>query len=72
MEELLVTIDGMTCGHCVGQVTRALTRLDGVSVNAVKVGEAVVTYDRLVIAAADIVQAINEAGYGAKQAGRAA
>lgn len=72
MEELTVTIDGMSCGHCVGQVTKALTRLDGVSVKTVKVGEAVVAYDRLVVAATDIVQAINEAGYGAKQAGRAA
>jgi copper chaperone len=40
MDELTLKITGMSCGHCVGQVTKALTRLDGVQVHSVKVGEA--------------------------------
>lgn len=45
MDELTLKITGMSCGHCVGQVTKALTRLDGVQVHSVKVGEAIVVYD---------------------------
>lgn len=39
MDELILTIDGMSCGHCVGQVTKALSQLDGVQVKTVKVRE---------------------------------
>ncbi|WHZ24333.1 MAG: hypothetical protein OJF47_003445 [Nitrospira sp.] len=72
MEDLILKIDGMTCGHCVGQVTKALTQLDGLQVKTVKIGEAVVAYDRREITPADIARAVNEAGYGAEPAGRAA
>ena len=58
----------MSCGHCVGQVTKALTRLDGVQVSSVKVGEAIVVYDQREIASAEIIEAVNEAGYEAHQA----
>ncbi len=27
----ILSIEGMTCGHCVGRVTKALSGLDGVS-----------------------------------------
>lgn len=40
MKDLILKIDGMSCGHCVGQVTKVLTQLDGVQVKTVKVGEA--------------------------------
>jgi len=63
MDELILKITGMSCGHCVGQVTKALSRLDGVQVNSVKVGEAVVVYDPREIVPPEIIQAVNEAGY---------
>ena len=72
MDELILTIGGMSCGHCVGQVTKALSQLDGVQVKTVKVGEALVAYDRREVAPADIVRAVNEAGYEAQPVGRAA
>ncbi len=72
METLTLHIDGMSCGHCVGQVTKALSQLDGVQVKSVKVGEALVVYDQREIAPADIARAVNEAGYEAQPAGRAA
>ena len=72
MEELMLKIDGMTCGHCVGQVTKALTQLDGVQVKTVKVGEALVAYDRGEIAPTEIVRAVNEVGYEAQPVGRVA
>ncbi|MGZ8421848.1 MAG: cation transporter [Nitrospira sp.] len=72
MEDLILKIDGMSCGHCVGQVTKALTQLDSVQVKTVKVGEALVAYDQREITAADIARAVNEVGYEAQPAGRAA
>mgnify|MGYP000861096832 FL=1 len=72
MEELTLKITGMTCGHCVGQVTKALTQLDGVHIKTVKVGEALVDYDQREITPADIARAVNEVGYEAKPAGRVA
>ncbi|MEK6802868.1 MAG: cation transporter [Nitrospirota bacterium] len=72
MEALTLKITGMSCGHCVGQVTKALTQLDGVQVKTVKVCEALVAYDQREITPADIVRAVNEVGYEAQPAGRAA
>ena len=72
MEDLILKIDGMSCGHCVGQVTRALTQIDSVQVKTVKVGEALVAYDQREITAADIARAVTEVGYEAQPAGRAA
>lgn len=70
MEELVLQIKGMSCGHCVGQVTKALSRLETVQVHRVQVGEARVAYDRTEIAPPDIVQALSEAGYEAQAVGR--
>ena len=70
MEDLMLKIDGMSCGHCVGQVTKALTQLDGVQVRSVKVGEALIAYDQREITPADIARAVTEVGYEAQPAGR--
>lgn len=72
MDELTLKIIGMSCGHCVGQVTKALTQLDGVQVNSVKVGEAIVVYDPREIVPTEIIQAVNEAGYEAQLVRRVA
>ncbi|WHZ16490.1 MAG: hypothetical protein OJF52_003340 [Nitrospira sp.] len=72
MDELTLKITGMSCGHCVGQVTKALTRLDGLQVNSVKVGEATVVYDPKEIVPMEIILAMNEAGYEAQLARRVA
>ncbi len=72
MEELTLKITGMSCGHCVGQVTKALTKLDGLQVNTVKVGEAIVVYDPKEIVPTEIIQAVNEAGYEAQLVRRVA
>ncbi|WHZ14944.1 MAG: hypothetical protein OJF52_001784 [Nitrospira sp.] len=72
MDELTLKITGMSCGHCVGQVTKALTRLDGVQVNSVKVGEAIVVYDPREIVPTEIILAVTEAGYKAQLVRRVA
>ena len=72
MDELILKITGMTCGHCVGHVTTALTQLDGVHIKTVKVGEALVDYDQREITPADIARAVDEVGYEAQPAARVA
>ena len=72
MEALTLNITGMSCGHCVGQITKVLTRLDGVQVHSVKVGEAIVNYDPRTIVPAKMIQAVNEAGYEAQLVRRVA
>lgn len=38
--KIQLTIDGMTCGHCVARVRRLLEAQTGVQVHAVEVGSA--------------------------------
>lgn len=63
MTQLKMDISGMTCGHCVGSVTRALKGLDGVAVEQVTVGKATVSYDANATSPARIASAIEEEGY---------
>lgn len=63
-----LTIDGMTCGHCVQAVTKALSAVPGVTVKSVAVGSAVIeTADGWTTGKA--VAALDEAGYPAKAMG---
>jgi copper chaperone len=72
MNETTLQIEGMSCGHCVGQVRKALARVEGLSVCEVTVGQARVTYDPNVTELNDVVEAVKEAGYEVRPAGRAA
>lgn len=63
-----INIDGMTCGHCVQAVTKALSAVPGVTVKSVAVGSAVIeAKDEW--AADNAVAALEEAGYPAKAIG---
>lgn len=70
MEQTTIAITGMSCGHCVAGVKRALGQLDGVEVQEVKVGSATVAYDPQAVAPERIAQAIQHEGYGAEVPGR--
>lgn len=72
MEQLRLAIDGMSCGHCVGRVTQTLAAVQGVRVDDVSVGAAVVSYDTAVTTAEKITSAVSAAGYPAHVAGAAA
>jgi copper chaperone CopZ len=63
MEKLTLEIDGMSCGHCVGAVRRALEGIDGVQVESVRVGEASVQYDPRTVTTDAIASAIADEGY---------
>lgn len=62
-----LSIDGMSCGHCVQAVTKALSAVPGVKVRSVAVGSAVIeAADGLTTGKA--VAALDEAGYPARAA----
>lgn len=63
MKTLTMDIQGMTCGHCVAGVTRALNDVSGVTVDDVKIGSATVQYDDSRTAVDDIRQAVEDEGY---------
>ena len=68
MEKLTMQVSGMTCGHCVAGVRDALQELDGVEVDAVRVGSATVAYDPHAITPEQIADAVEAAGYPARPA----
>ena len=63
MTQLTMDISGMTCGHCVGSVKRALQGLDGVAIEQVTLGKATVNYEPGATSPARIAEAIEEEGY---------
>jgi copper chaperone len=68
MTRTTLKIDGMSCGHCVTAVKKALLDLDGVTVENVAVGTATVQYDPAVASPEKIAEAISDAGYTAAAA----
>lgn len=69
MEDLTLRIDGMSCGHCVTRVQKALSRLDGVEVRNVEVGSAEMGYDPSRVSPGKILEAVDEAGFEPHVAG---
>lgn len=62
-DRMLLTIDGMSCGHCVRGVDDALKSLPGLDVEKVDIGSAVVTFDPAAVSPESIRTAIAEEGY---------
>lgn len=65
MNALEIEIQGMTCQHCVRAVREALTAVDGVNVERVGIGSAVVAYDPARTTPAALVGAVTGQGYAA-------
>lgn len=70
-ERLTLSIDGMSCGHCVQTVTKALSGVPGVKVYSMAVGSAEIDAADP-IAASDAIAALGDAGYQATVARRGA
>lgn len=68
MDRLQLRIAGMSCGHCVARVEKALRKLPGVGVVKVEVGWADVAYDPSVTPFERIREALDEIGYEAHAA----
>ena len=65
MDRTTLKIEGMSCGHCVMSVKKALEGLDGVTVENVSVGAAALAYDPAVASQKQIIEAVSDAGYTA-------
>ncbi|MBA3560795.1 MAG: heavy-metal-associated domain-containing protein [Gemmatimonadaceae bacterium] len=63
MERMTMKIDGMSCSHCVNQVTKALKDLRDIEVEQVKVGGATVSYDPASNSPDRIRKAVEDQGY---------
>ena len=65
MERMNLKIDGMSCGHCVARVEKALKKLEGVEVLRVEVGAADLLHDSAKAPWGRIREALDDAGYTA-------
>ena len=63
LTEKTLLINGMTCGHCVISVRKELSKIDGVKIDAVKIGSAAVTVDETKVTDQVLQHAVEEAGY---------
>ena len=58
-----LTIQGMSCGHCVMHVKQALSGVAGLEIEDVQIGKAKVKYDETKITKDILSAKIDEAGY---------
>jgi copper chaperone len=63
MQSITFVISGMSCGHCLHAVRRALARVPGLEVESVQIGRARVRVSDAGDAAERARAAIEEAGY---------
>ncbi len=65
MEELHLTIEGMTCQHCVRAVEGRLRQAPGVQVDSVAIGSAHLRYDASKTNPAALAELLADEGYTA-------
>jgi copper chaperone len=65
MESLHLTIEGMTCAHCVRAVDSRLRKTAGVQVERVEIGSADLQYDPGTTNADELSEIIADEGYTA-------
>lgn len=63
MQTLNLTISGMSCGHCVARVTKTLGAMDGIQVEAVRIGAAELRHDPERCSVDEVLEAVRDAGY---------
>ena len=63
VQQETLSINGMSCDHCVRAVRDALGKIDAVTPETVEIGSATVSYDAGVVSRETIVRSVEEAGY---------
>jgi len=61
-----LSIDGMSCGHCVKAVRSALEGVDGATVEAVEMGSATISHDAIRVPAERLAEVVTDDGYPAR------
>ena len=72
MTRVKLTIERMTCGHCLGRVKQALSTLPSVRLEDARIGEATVSYDPNVVTQTELTAAVEKEGYPVAAIARAA
>jgi copper chaperone CopZ len=65
MKQITLHIEGMSCGHCLNAVNRALSEAPGVEIESVRMGRAELRYDETVTDESRIAAAVSDEGYRA-------
>jgi copper chaperone CopZ len=65
MRQATLHIEGMSCGHCLNAVNRALSAVPGVQIEAIRIGRADVSYDEGTTGPTQLEAAVAGAGYRA-------
>lgn len=65
MNNLALSINGMSCGHCLNAVRQALSNAPGVVVDSVRIGRADVQFDPAVTNADQVADTVTKSGYQA-------
>jgi copper chaperone CopZ len=65
MRDLTLHIEGMSCGHCMNAVNRALAAVPGVEIGSVRIGRSDLRYDESTVDPGRIAEAVTGAGYRA-------
>jgi copper chaperone CopZ len=68
MKQLNLSIEGMSCDHCLASVRKALASVPGVTVRDVAIGSATVVLDPAQTDVGTIIDAVQDAGYEAREA----
>ena len=58
-----LTIEGMSCGHCVMHVKKELSKLSGLTIENIEIGKARVQIDESQVNFERMAKAVEEAGY---------
>ncbi len=58
-----LTIEGMSCNHCVMHVKKELSKVTDLVVDDVQIGKATVRYEDIKVSPEKISQAVEDAGY---------
>ena len=63
MHNITITISGMSCGHCLNAVNKALSAVPGITVKSVQIGRVELLVPNAPDAAGPAQAAIEAAGY---------
>lgn len=66
MNTLKLTIDGMSCSHCLNRVQKALATITGIQLTSVQIGQATLQYDPAQHAPEAIAEVVTKSGYRAQ------
>ena len=67
MRQVALSVEGMSCQHCVAAVRQALEGVDGVRVGTVMIGSAVIEIDEARATIGGVLDAVADAGYTADE-----